>query len=343
MSSTVIDKLLPELEQNIGKKIKCFTNFNLLSSGWESIIYSFKITFDDNTSTDMVMRVYQGNDTDSKAEKEFKIMKILFDCKILVPDVHLLDISKNFLPKNFILMEQIHGILVGDRMIEKIADKNLVSDLFTSLVLIHKKIHSLPINKFQQLNSPLKIDEENDFIPRTLNFFSNILIDLKTDIFKDLLSWLKENAVFETKTHLGLLHLDFHPWNALITDGGDIFIIDWASATIGDIRFDIAWSLLLLFQEQSFDFSNKFLAIYKTIYQPNQLLDLEYFFCLAGLRRLVDAYIILYSDPPKQGLNPESKNQVKRMFFHYSKIIEKLEDISSLDLHVIKEKLLVET
>ena len=340
MESIIISNLLPVLEKSIGKKIKDISNFTLLASGWESKIYSFKLFFVDTKEHDLVLRAYQGDNTDAKATNEFSIMRTLSDLNIPVPKVYVLDISRTLLANNFIIMDYIHGTLMGDRMIENKNNKTKILELFRSIVLIQQSIHSLPITPFSELTSPFKESKDNNFIQTFLNYYSQILLTLQTPIFNDLLCWLKQHSAHESDINMGLLHLDFHPWNALITEDEKVFIIDWPTAMIGDIRFDIAWSLLLTKHEFFSAFDNDFLNIYKNIYSSDKLKDLNYFICLAGLRRLVDAYDILAGDPSTQGINPESKKQIKEMSFHYLKITEIVEKITNLNLGVIKESIL---
>ncbi len=54
------------------------------------------------------------------------------------------------------------------------------------------------------------------------------------------------NKISHTSQNHNLLHLDYHPLNVL-TDGEKITgVIDWANATAGDYRFDIARTLSIL-------------------------------------------------------------------------------------------------
>jgi len=65
--------------------------------------------------------------------------------------------------------------------------------------------------------------------------------------------------------HEGILHLDFHPLNALVDDSELTGIIDWANAIIGDVRADFArtysilrWLPLPLENEQALHVRRRF-------------------------------------------------------------------------------------
>ncbi|HYK74361.1 MAG TPA: aminoglycoside phosphotransferase family protein, partial [Pseudoneobacillus sp.] len=99
--------------------------------------------------------------------------------------------------------------------------------------------------------------------------------------------------------NLSILHLDFHPLNVL-TDGETITsVIDWANASVGDIRFDIARTISILQLEGNrigspfenypdilSEFEKGWIKGYEQI-AGNQI-DLEIFYKWAGYRMLRD-------------------------------------------------------
>jgi aminoglycoside phosphotransferase (APT) family kinase protein len=339
MNELFISNLTSQLTNVFDQKI-LISEMKLMTEGWESKIFSFVGKFEKNQklNQNLVIRIFQGENTENKAEKEFTVMKFLHKEKISVPSVYLLDLSKKY-QLNFIVMEKIEGKILGDLIIENLNNPEIVIKLLEAFVKIQKSIHEIEIPESIKNILPFAQNLENSFLDKVLDYFSQQISNLNTNIFDEFLNWLLKNKILVENYHSGLVHMDYHPWNALINKNNEIFVIDWAQVMYGDIRLDIAWTLILCHHDSFFEFIEKAKLIYENYYTKEELKNLDYFMSLAGLRRILDAYQIIKGNSKEQGLNPEAKKQVIQMSRHYYQVIKILEANTKLNLQLILKEL----
>ncbi|WP_442593941.1 aminoglycoside phosphotransferase family protein [Neobacillus sp. D3-1R] len=133
------------------------------------------------------------------------------------------------------------------------------------------------------------------------------LIPVK-EIINQQKSWLiplkgSEESLFQDclriENHPSVLHLDFHPLNVLTDNGKIISVIDWANASVGDKRFDIARTKSILQLEGKrvgspfkrnlellLEFEKGWIMGYQEI--AGKQTELDQFFAWAGYRMLRD-------------------------------------------------------
>ncbi len=62
--------------------------------------------------------------------------------------------------------------------------------------------------------------------------------------------------------HKKLLHGDFNPSNVIVTEDGEMFILDWAHATQGNASADVARTYLLFWLDGNIDGAEKYLNLF---------------------------------------------------------------------------------
>jgi aminoglycoside phosphotransferase (APT) family kinase protein len=59
------------------------------------------------------------------------------------------------------------------------------------------------------------------------------------------LKWLAANREIVATEEPVILHNDFHPLNLMLADDGEIYVLDWPDAALGDRHHDVARTLAL--------------------------------------------------------------------------------------------------
>jgi aminoglycoside phosphotransferase (APT) family kinase protein len=114
----------------------------------------------------------------------------------------------------------------------------------------------------------------------------------------EIVQWLEQRKATVPCMRPAILHRDYHPWNVLIDTAERAWVIDW-DWQIGDARFDLAWTLMLM-RRSGFDaFSTAVHDHYAG--QSDRSLDaLAYFEVLTTVRWLLNVTYAVESEamPP---------------------------------------------
>lgn len=135
-------------------------------------------------------------------------------------------------------------------------------------------MENIPGKTITQLikEQPDRIYEYIDmFIDIQLKILSNkapLLTRLKDKMKRKITetSIIKENTKYELlqrlegmPTHYNLCHGDFNPSNVIISDNGDIYVIDWAHVTQGNASADAARTFLIFSLNDNNELAEKYL------------------------------------------------------------------------------------
>ncbi|UVI33119.1 phosphotransferase family protein [Paenibacillus spongiae] len=130
------------------------------------------------------------------------------------------------------------------------------------------EIHKFPLDSADDLTIP-RYDFINYFFPG---------IENQRDI-QEILNWLVGSSGMEQKC---LIHGDYNLGNILECDGR-YTIIDWTNVQLGDPRYDMAWSIILMW----IYVSEKNSSYYRSVFLMNNTYtsdELEKFEAIACLR-----------------------------------------------------------
>ncbi len=124
--------------------------------------------------------------------------------------------------------------------------------------------------------------------------------------FLSVIEWLEKESIHVVDHGLSILHRDYHPWNVIISERGQLFVIDivWG---IGDYRFDLAWTCTLLARSGFTDLSEVISHKYEKM-KHHQHENKGYFEVLATLRWLIN---VITSLKTGENLNETRKEEFK--------------------------------
>lgn len=184
-----------------------------LPSGLEADVY--KISVRDRS---FVLKIWN-KDSKPDIRYQYKLLEILYAKGI--------EVSK---PVGWGVNEHNHQVLLmsyDGSPITKI-NKDKLNELAGMLTVIHE----IPLHTIDEMTV-----QKSDFIPY---FYPRI--DEHEDI-KSLLHQLVGSAEYRPDC---IIHGDYNLGNILESDRNKLTIIDWTNAQLGDPRYDIAWSTVLI-------------------------------------------------------------------------------------------------
>ena len=243
-SCSGISNLLPKSTRNIR-----VSNVLKIGGGFWNDIFSLSLSYTDGGSfgqrnlilktylenIDPVLKAYIHNEDLRKCNREFQVLKTLWNGGFPVPEVYLCECDSQFLGYPFILMQKEE---VVKKSINEIVDcfaitlatlHNLnVDELGITIVEPPKDVYGFarrwPIHFKEYLNLETKHDKK-----------------CKED-FKLALNWLNSNASKNYCPKYCLVHGDYHPGNVCVTKDSRLIVLDWDSIEIGDPAYDVGYA-----------------------------------------------------------------------------------------------------
>jgi len=269
-----------------------------LSTGWESDVFAFDAPA--WRPGGRVLRLYFGKNAGPTALHEFRALDFLKRATYPVPQVDLAEESPQPLGRSFLIMQRIQGVwlgqmwrdpdpLVGQREIERFC--KLMADL-----------HML------EWRGVVGAQDVPTFtIGQQLGVWEGYAAQFSLDAFRRALDWLHKASDSVTAQPLGLVHWDFHHENVLVDAQNRPWVIDWTQFQATDIRFDLAWTLILLASERDAATSE---AVRNEYFRQRGWLesevagDLQFFEAGACAKRLLSVLISLGSGADAIGMRP---------------------------------------
>jgi aminoglycoside phosphotransferase (APT) family kinase protein len=259
-----------------------------ISGGWETDLYAFELEHGPPQArqTDrLVIRVFHGPEARSRAQHEYRVMRSLGPLGIPTPQVWQPAGDASDLGDPFILMEWIPGPTLLQRLLDSpAADRGPLARRMVEILLrIHQvdwtRVFPEPVRASMGLSGPLA-------------YVDSVLAEMRTTLsgtgltdFAPLLSWLEERRSLGGSDRLSVLHNDFHPENILMRDG-ELVVLDWSFASVGDYRMDLAWTALLLGAMLGEEYRGVLLRAYEQL-AGAPVRDFEYFEALKLGTRMI--------------------------------------------------------
>ena len=259
-----------------------------LKSGWAGSVYAFSIDVKEDIKSeqkDYILKIYSGNEQGVDGiEKESQALKFLANSGYHVPEYIGHNTSMNEFEHPFLIMERIQGKMFWDvyHEAEEEQKKEMVITFSRLLYDLHKKdIEITNIDK-TQVGSIRLIDQELEEIKELLDVYS-------LDELKPVYLWLENMKHTVADLSPSILHRDYHPWNIIINERNQPYVIDWVWG-IGDYRFDLAWTICLLERSGFNSFAEKVLTAYKELLN-REIKNFDYFKVLSTLRWLLNVSV----------------------------------------------------
>lgn len=262
--------LISEIEESIGEKID---TINALRSGWAGEVLSISCL---GGSKQFIVKMYNSKSRKENIIHEWNGIKMLYAAGYPVPKpIRLVDNHE----KTYIIIEKIVGELFWDVYRKQNEHgKASLEDQFTKLLIqLHQiDVDGLPIERYE--SSYYLIEE-----------ITNIKKDIAENNFtamNEVVLWLEKNSKQGDSKKLSLIHRDYHPWNVIIDSLGTMYVIDW-EWSIGDYRFDLAWTYSLMERSDFGNFRNHIFEIYEKELKE-KIEHFDYFKVLTTLRWLIN-------------------------------------------------------
>ena len=222
-------------------------NIKKLSGGMANNVYAFLLKFNKegseqglnlvlkgyNENVRLWFKIYHPDEEVRPYVREYDTLKALAIVGFPVPQVYLYESDSFFLGYPFLIIRQ-----------EAIARESVskLNSFATTLADLHNlKVANLGI---KSLRLP---KDDSEFARERLICLKQFLKEtrhyrfLKKD-FDYAISWLESNVAYNNCPKYCLIHGEYHPGHALLTNNNRLSVIDWESVTIGDPAFDVGYA-----------------------------------------------------------------------------------------------------
>ncbi len=287
-----------------------------LTEGWENIIYAFDLVSGPwlrRRREKLILRIFPGNDAYEKSEREFIGMKQLFTVEYPVPKVLLLERGKSpFDEQPFIVMERI----VGEKLwpvLSRSSEKRR-QQLGYQFVTLLAQLHTLDWQLFVPAAERTTHSDPYTFVDQWLAMAHEFVDQFPTlAAFDPVLEWLQAQRDRVPCTQPAPIHYDFHPANAILRPNGEIIVIDWTQFQISDPRFDLAWTMLLMFGYEGPEVREFILNAYQEL-RGSQVEQLDFFEVASALKRLGSVMASITVGADQMGMRPDASAAMRRDF-----------------------------
>lgn len=241
--SEVNDALLAYVRSVHGDDATFAEPATTLGRGFDTYIYSFRAAgkeLPDAWRAPLVLRLYSTTEQSEKARREAAIQAFVEGrgYPALRPMV-VEDAAEGFgLP--LMIMRRIEGGTLLDAITSK---PWRAKSLLSRMADLHAELHRMPTD-----GCPLPY--EAPLVEREL---AELRTHLEREGFahmNDGYEWLEHRkGAVEAETPV-LCHHDFHPLNLMLEPTGEITVIDWSDASVGDRHCDVARTITLIWFSQ---------------------------------------------------------------------------------------------
>ncbi|HEX5269007.1 MAG TPA: phosphotransferase [Gemmataceae bacterium] len=288
----------------------------LVPDGWEAYIYRFRprpvAGLPRRFDRPLVLRLYAGPHGLARARREFSAQCHVFRHGYPVPEPLLLEEDSDLLGGPFLVMEQVPGPTLLDRLR---TNWTRILAVPAQLARLHARLHALPPDGLANGDGP--------FLGRQLDELRRTTRTYDLDGLTAGLRWLNDHRPPDPDSPC-LLHLDFHPVNLIARADGEGAVLDWSEADVGDRHADLAMTTLMLrcapveglaAHERLVAPLTRWLLArrYRVVYRRRAPFDrerLRYYFAWACLRRLATYGMWLRAGPLTNGSKPGALGRV---------------------------------
>lgn len=191
-------KLSDYLEaQGLFKEHGRVVDLAIIAQGWETEIYSFSLereVDDEMHSKDLILRMYNGEGTESKSSKEFKVMAKLHELKFPTAKVYHLETNRSVLGKSFVIMEKIDSQSMG-KILETSPSKTR-EEMVKLFCRIFVDLHGLDTKQFLSDRSlfpdPSFYDTAEHYMNNLMNNARQMLVHFSNTGFDQVLDWIEK-------------------------------------------------------------------------------------------------------------------------------------------------------
>ena len=334
------EKLLVYFQQKFPhRKRTQILNVQSLTKGWETELFSFTYSYQENCEMrgeEFVLRIYPGLSAKDNIKKEFTALKALYKAGYPVPKTHFLELDTSFFGHSFIIMDRIIGSDMGEEFFQTLQEGNyekLQREFIHPMCNLFVQLHNLDWRILQGENDYKDILKEKNLLNKISRLETRVNREQLSEL-KPIIHWLKSNCK-EIKIDLAINHGDFHPHNIMISDKGEAFVIDWSACSIGDYREDLGWTLLLTGAYTTRKIRDMILETYESI-KGIEVQKIKFFEVLSAVRRLRDILLLFKYGADTSGMREEAKDQVKQQIAHLNYVLSLVKTTTGIDIQEIE-------
>ena len=265
----------------------------MLTGGWASSLYSFTLEqaeVGDALATTVVLKTYApGARGRGHARREWRALTRLRVMNYPVPRVIIFEPDDRHLGHPFIVMDHIAGASFWHvfEAADPVAQAQLAQLFVAQLVALHALDPHL-------LEPAACLTHPYGYIERELEQLRRDSVNSPHAMLPEVVQWLEQRKRAVPCERPAILHRDYHPWNVLVDAAEHLWVIDW-DWRIGDARFDLAWTCMLMRRSGFRAFSSAVRDEYAR--QSDRSLDgLAYFEVLTTVRWLLNVLPSAESD-----------------------------------------------
>ncbi len=220
-----------------------------ITTGWETRIHTFAVGYlanGEEKRDELIVRVFPGFGAVAQARKEFEVMSRVTRWGVPTPRVDFVVTEETPFRDPFIVMERVRGESMAD--VVRDAPESAVHRLVEAMVDPLARLHEMPTDELLSLRSETTTDDDQISFVRPRQPDMRMAVDrYQLHHFEPLLRWLDSRREKVGPGNACVLHNDYHPDNIVVReDDGQLVVLDWSFADIGDYRLDLAWSALLV-------------------------------------------------------------------------------------------------
>lgn len=273
-----------------------------VSDGWESDVYAFDAPrWQAGREGDKyVLRLYFGADAGEKAMQEFRAYQLLARAGYPVPRVELVEPDPKPLGRAFLVMQHIQGVSMGMRWRDP--DRAVQAREMARFCELFATLHTLTWEHLPGAEAVPTLTMAEQF-----GFWEGLVVTAGIASFAAGLAWLRAASREVTPQPPGLVHWDFHHENILVDAHEQAWVIDWTQFQATDVRFDLAWTLVVLASERSPETAQQVRAGYfaaRGWTEADVAAEMRVFEAAACLKRVGSVLVSLQSGADAVGMRP---------------------------------------
>ncbi|MCC6169998.1 MAG: phosphotransferase [Caldilineaceae bacterium] len=327
------ETLAADLQRYLGQNalVRDVTN---LSMGWESDVYGFVL---ENAATGhaeaRALRLYFGAHGAYTAGREAAALRLLRRAGYPVPEVYVVESGAAALGRPFMIMQRMPGELLWAPMLQPGAPQAEQHMAHFCRLLV--QLHTLNWAALPAAERALLPQRD---VAGQLAYLGGIARRYPLPGIDDGMVWLVARQDAVAAAPLALIHWDLHPANVLFAPPDRYTVIDWTQAEICDPRFDLAWTLVLVGSQASWDAAGRIQASYAAQGGATTA-DLDYFVAAACLKRLVSVLISLSHGAETLGMRPSAEATMAQHLDRIAQVYRRWLEITGLRLAEAERRL----
>jgi aminoglycoside phosphotransferase (APT) family kinase protein len=291
-----------------GKDVQ-IRNFVHIQAGWESEIYAYDLLVGGEDPQELILRIYPGADALDKSQREFENLKRLVGLDFPVPRAYTLESDIALIGDPFVIMERIPGeTLWGTLFSSKPEEQAELIDLFNQLYV---QLHNLDTQPFLEDQENVIGNDSSSVVTSQFENWRAVYDRLPLPDFLPILDWLEDHIADLEKSYPAVLHWDFHPENIILQPDGSMVVIDWTGLQVSDLRFDLAWTLMLITAYEGGYWRTPFIESYERA-AGESFPNMEFFDVAACTRRLFSIAGSISAGAEKLGMRPGAEETMRK-------------------------------